>query len=284
VAHRIARHDLAAVALMRAGWIAVVAGVGLALAILGLLGSRPDDGLGPVARALALDRGSDLDARRAAAVGEAVGRCLARHGITDAPPAEPPPAVPDPELDPVAWAARWGFGITTASGWSPRDAIPPPAAGLAGPMVATCHEHAADEVYGLRERLLATLGPALTRLGAAIDADPATLAADRSWVACASAAVRAADPTLPVPSSPGRLDALRTWFVTRGDSRPEPSIIALERRVAVGIARCDRDHVTARRRAAEPHERAFVREHASLLARIGAAIRLAEAAYPSAPP
>ena len=96
--------------------------------------------------------------------------------------------------------------------------------------------------------------------------------------------MRAADPTLPVPSSPGRLDALRTWFAMRGHSWPGPSIIALERRVAVGIARCDRDHVTARRRAAEPHERAFVREHAAVLARIGAAIRLAEAAYPPARP
>ena len=270
---------------MRAGWFALIVGLvvggGLAMAIVAPA-APPDDGLGPVLEALDLERGRELDARRAAAVAEAAERCLAAAGVRATVPVEPPPAIPDADLDPVAWAERWGFGITTAAG--------APASGEAtvetGPLDALgrrCRNQAADAVYGLRDRLLAPLRPALAMLGATIDADPASRAADAAWVACAKTATAGVAPPLPAPPAPGRLDAVRTWFVGRA-ARRDPADIVLERRVAAAIARCDLARVDARRTAAAPHERAFVDAHGDDLARIGAAIRTVEAAYPDASP
>jgi hypothetical protein len=95
--------------------------------------------------------------------------------------------------------------------------------------------------------------------------------------------MRHEDPGLPRPVRPGHLDGLRAWFAARAAPPPSPEVLALERRVAAAVARCDVALVADRRRAADPHERAFVREHAAALRRIGAAIRDAEAAYPPAP-
>jgi hypothetical protein len=80
------------------------------------------------------------------------------------------------------------------------------------------------------------------------------------------------------------LDALRAWFAARAVTTVDAGVVALEQRVGVAIARCDLDLAASRRRAAEPHERAFVREHADALTRIGATIRAAEAAYPTTGP
>jgi hypothetical protein len=265
---------------MRAAWVALIAGVALGVAVVAAV-PAPAGGLGPVARALALDHGPDLDARRAAAVAEAARHCLARDGISARPLPEPTPVIPDAELDPIAWAERWGFGITTASGWHGGTVVDlPVASDSAGPERAACQEEAALAVYGLRDRLLAPLRPALAALGASIDADPATVAADAAWTACVDPASAALDPPVAPPTEPGRLEAIRGWFAARAGPRPDPSIVALERRVAAAIARCDLAFVELRRRAADPHERAFVREHGPALRRIGAAIRAAEAAYP----
>jgi hypothetical protein len=268
---------------MRAGWWALIVGLLVGGGLVLLMTAPGDDGLGPVVRALRLERGPDLDARRAAAVAAATERCLAALGIRVTVPVQPPPPIPDPELDPVAWAERWGFGISTAGGWDtvPAPTTPPPPPDA---RERRCAEAAAEEVYGLRERLLAPLRPALKALGRAIDADAASGAADARWTACVADATTDADPDLPTAPAPGRLDALRAWFTARAQASPGASVVALERRVAAAIARCDLALADARRSAAEPHEQAFVRTYAVEIARIGAAIRAAEAAYPTAVP
>ena len=268
---------------MRAGWWALIVGLvvggALALAIATPI-AAPDHEQGPVLRALDLERGSALDARRAAAVADAAERCLAGHGVMADVPVEAPPSIPDADLDPVAWAERWGFGVATAAQLPPVG-VPAVAPAPLDGLERSCRDAAADEVYGLRDRLLAPLRPALEALGATIDADPASRAADAAWVDCARRATEEEVTDLPRPTAPGRLDVLRAWFAARSMD-PDPWLVALERRVAASIARCDVLRVEGRRSAAAPHERAFVRAQRDALARIGAAIRAAEATYPEA--
>ena len=63
----------------------------------------------------------DLDRRRADAVAILTTRCMAAHGLAWAARPELPRQIPDAELDPVAWAERWGFGVSTSVG-----AVAPP--------------------------------------------------------------------------------------------------------------------------------------------------------------
>src|SRR6185295_14624327 len=70
-----------------------------------------------VASVLSLDRpGEDLDRHHAEAVAALVVRCMAGRGLTWTPWVEPPPTVPDSDLDPAGWAGRWGFGVSTTVG------------------------------------------------------------------------------------------------------------------------------------------------------------------------
>ncbi len=251
--------------------------------------AAPPDGRGPVAAALDLAGGPALDARRAAAVADATGRCLADRGIVMAVPVDLPPPVPDAGLDPIAWAGRWGFGISTRAAEVGTTRVPD-----AGPRLDAaarsalfgdagrpgCQERARIEVYGLRDRLLAPLRPALEALGARIDADPGSRAADVAWVGCAGTVL---EPLagVPRPVRVGDLDPVRTWFAAQPGTA---ALQALERRVAAGIARCDLARVDARRHAAWPHEEAFVATHRERLAGIAVSIRAAEAAYPPTDP
>src|SRR4029453_5545274 len=108
------RHTVG-LASMRAAYAALILGIlsGLVLAT-GVLSGRGHTEASTIAGVLALDRpGEDLDRRRAEAVAALVARCMAGLGLTWTPWVEPTPTVPDAELDPAAWAARWGFGVST---------------------------------------------------------------------------------------------------------------------------------------------------------------------------
>ena len=245
-----------------------------------------------------------LDRRRAARWREVVAACMSARGHDYRPFVEPPPPIPDADLGPVAWAERWGFGISTALAPSPPAPVDPNLRRIAGAPAAErtrylgalfgtdgepgCHATATEAVHGLRQRALASLETSLAALATVIDADPIVMTAGDAWLTC----VRRVLPdgvSATAVRSPGDTDALRRWFAARvgidGGSEPgPPSIQAEERRVAASVARCDVALAAARAIGAGPHEAAFVRDHRLALARIGAAIRRAEAAYPPAEP
>lgn len=230
-------------------------------------------------------------------------------GMPYRPVPQPAPPIPDPGLGPVAWAERWGFGVTTSVGVRPvaevadpnaayAAALPPDAAvvyrtALFGTDGASgCHGAANEQVHGLRARLLAPLDADLAALGRAVDADAAMIAVRDSWSACIRPAADALAlagsdrdrdrlPDALIAAFAGRLRALRP------SSTGPPTLGALqafERRTAVRIARCEAAFAAGRAVVAAAHESRFVREHTAALAAIGRSIRDAEAALPDEPP
>ncbi len=290
---------------MRAAYTALVLGIvcGLGLAT-SVLSGRPDAVPGTVAGALAADvPGIDMDRRRAEAVAALVAACMTDHGVDWEPWVEPPPSVPDADLPPIHWAARWGFGVSTSAGQTAtvtpvdpnlrRQGVAPPDVrdtyrrALHGEGGAVgCQAAATTEVYGLRERLLAPMRPALLELDRRIAADPSARHLLASWQAC----VGSVAPDLP----PDRRTLAAQLIETYGSrtaslgsgTRSIAALAALqadERRVAGVLAQCDAAYDAERAVVAAPHEAAFVAANLPALERIGAAIRAAEAALPTVP-
>jgi hypothetical protein len=223
---------------------------------------------------------------------------MAALGLVYEPVPGPPPRIPDADLDPVAWSARWGFGVSTSAAWSRGQPDPDPnaayAAGLppalrdryhaalygnaAGP---GCHATATDEVLGLRQRVLAPLRPDLDALQREVEADPSVRAATTTWRRCIVEATGIADPER--ASLGARLiERFAARLATPGIARS--ALQAEERRVATGVARCESEFSATQARAAAPHEARFVRRHWPRLRAIGQVIRDAEAALPTSPP
>lgn len=261
-----------------------------------------------VRAALGLD-GPDapgLAERQARAVASATAACMERAGLTYVAVPDPPPTIPDPTLEPVAWAERWGFGVSTSVGTAGATAVADPnaahAASLAGAAADAyrtalfgrdgaggCHGSANAAVHGLRERLLAPLRSELLALEAAIEADPGLVAARAAWRACVARATAslALAPSLltrdRLPSS--LLEAFeRRARSAAGDPRALAGVQGQERRVAAAVARCEGRFAEDRSIVARPHEARFLRQHGTALRRIGRAIRDAEAALPGVPP
>jgi hypothetical protein len=258
-----------------------------------------------VADALAIEPpGPALDRRRAEATAVLVAACMAGHGMPWEPVPEPPPAVPDPDLSPVDWARRWGFGVSTMIGRPEQDpardpnlasiaAAPPDErdayrrALLGDASSPGCHATASTSVYGLRDRLLAPLRMSLQALDARIAADPAAARAVAGWRTCVGPV--AADLAADRRTLPGALlerFASRSAAIGRGIGGLVglAALQADERRVATVLARCEVEFTEARAVAAARHEAAFVDERRDTLASIGAAIRAAESALPTMPP
>ena len=178
--------------------LGLAGGVGLATAVLSAAPDRPTT----VAAALGLDRADPaLDGRRAEAVAILIADCMRRPGLQWTAVPEPAPAVPDGSLDPVAWARRWGFGLSTMVGSrsdpasvdanvAPLEAEDPSVreayrrALHGGDGSPGCHATATDAVFGARDRLLAPLRPGLDALDARIAADPETQRAVATWRTC----------------------------------------------------------------------------------------------------
>jgi hypothetical protein len=305
VARRIA-HDDPVVVAVRAAYAALILGItgGIWLATMVL----PDAAVhrpATVADALAVDpAGPALDRRRAEATAVLVAACMAGHGMRWEPIPEPPPAMPDPDLGPIDWARRWGFGVSTmvelpeqivgrdpnlasvaAVPQDERDAYLRALHGDAS--AAGCQATASASVYGLRDRLLAPLRPALQALDARIAADPAAARVVAAWRTCVGpvAAGLAADRrTLPaalLQRFAGRAAAIGRGI---GGLVGLAALQADERRVATAVASCEVEFTEARAAAAAQHEAAFVDEHRDTLVSIGAAIRSAESALPTMPP
>jgi hypothetical protein len=207
--------------------------------------------------------------------------------------------VPDEALDPVAWAARWGFGISTAVDAPPSAPLQDPnaayAAGLAAEQRrayadalhgaagrAGCAARATREVMDVRTRALEPLEGELGALEAAIDADPASTTMTAAWRGCVSSlGVPAPERgTLSIRLIERYASRLRALDGRAGLARLQ----ADERRAGTQAARCDVAFVVGRASVAAPYERAFVVRHRDELDRIGAAIRSAEAAWPTIPP
>ena len=286
--------------------LAMLGSIGLGMVVTSAMGPTPTT----VRSALGLD-GADppgLDRRRAEAVERVVAACMARQGFPYHPVADPGPAIPDAELDPIAWAERWGFGVSTAIGWTqaapslrdPNVALaerlgPAEAQRYRAALIGTegqdggCRAAGADTIHGLRQRLLAPLSQPLSALQAAIDRDPRTRTVRTAWVACIRRAadtigIRAGDRTRD-RLVPVALDVLarRLAALAPDDETGLARLQAAERRSAVSIARCESSYAAGRAAVAEPYEAAFVRAHRADLRRIGAAIRAAEAALPNLP-
>jgi hypothetical protein len=297
VALGLVRHTVG-LASMRAAYAALILGFlsGLVLAT-GVLSGRGHTEASTVAGVLALHRtGADLDRRHAEAVAALVARCMAGRGLPWTPWVEPPPTVPDAELDPTAWAVRWGLGVSTTVGRpEPEPASDPNLASIAATSPADreryrealdgrggCRTAATDSVYGIRDRALAPLQESLRDLEARIAASPAAVQAKETWRRCVEPV--AAGHTL----DPRTLQSnLREWFVQRLMALGHiGGLVALqvdERRVATVLAECDARYEQARVDAAEPFEAAFLGVHRTTLEAIGAAIRSAEAALPTVP-
>jgi hypothetical protein len=259
-----------------------------------------------VVAALGLDDdGRDIDARRSEAVAVLVARCMQAHGFMWEPWVEPPPTVPDADLEPIEWAERWGFGVSTFVGRLPEtQARDPNRIGLASLPLAHqkrfrntlygtgesdpgCLRSANDAVYGLRDRLLSPLRPALADLDARIAADPGAVRALDAWRACVASIAGGVVPERP---------AFAQRLIARFDARVQglgstpasmAGLFALqtdERRVAAILAGCEAAFARIREQVAAPFEAAFVAHHRDGLASVGAAIRDAEAALPTLQP
>lgn len=277
--------------------IGLIGGLWLATTVLSTTVARPRT----VAEALALDPGgSELDGRRATAVAVLTAACMRQLGFDWRPVPEPPPDVPDAELDPVAWADRWGFGVTTIRDRPPTsapdpnlDALAEAPAGIQARLRAAlfgqerrpgCQQTARDAVYGLRDRLLQPMRHELDALADAVAADPALGLVLASWQGCVapiSGGLTIDRRTLP--------RALIERFRARvaGSSSGSDVLNDLqrdERTVAGTLARCETDYVASRARVAARYEAAFLTTHGATLAQLGAAIRAAEAALPTMPP
>jgi hypothetical protein len=232
------------------------------------------------------------------AVAALTAACMRRHGLDWAAVPEPVPSIPDANLDPTAWADRWGFGIATMAG-VPATSAPPdanlealermPAAAQAVVRAALhgtasdpgCVEQATQEVYGLRTRALAPLRPVLEELSASIDADPWVVAAVATWRGCVAhvsrglAAERRTLAGALVERAVARLDDVRAGRADLG------SVQRQERQDAGMLARCEAAFTDARGRVAQRYEAPFVARYRAQLESIGVAIRAAEAAWPS---
>ena len=286
---------------MRAAYAALVLGLlgGVGLTTVVLSGVRPPPAT--VAAALALDEGPGLDARRAVAVAGLITTCMRQHGIVWHAVPEPVPSIPDSSLDPVAWADRWGFGVSTMAGSPMPSPVPDPdLAALVGmtprvqavvratlhgsPSGPGCVERATQEVYGLRERSLRPIREALVQLETTIDADPAARAAVARWRGCVNGV---SDGLASERSTLGAAlveRAVRRLGDVRAGTADLASVQRDERWTAGVLARCEQAFGEARTRIAARYEAAFVARYGDRLAAIGTAIRSAEAAWPSAAP
>jgi hypothetical protein len=291
---------------VRAGYLTfALAALGLLLVgtLVGLPAPRP----GSVTAVLGLDgrETPELERRRAFEVARRTASCMHSLGFAYDPVPEPPIAIPDAALDPIAWAARWGFGVTTSVRtlrdqehvdvnaaraerlpWDERERYRRALHGKGDD--PGCHGAATTAVYGMRERALATLRPHLAALERAIDADPAMDDVRAVWVECASAAIRPLASTTVTPDRERLPARILGWFAARLDAmrsaRDLANAQALERWVAVAIARCESAFGSRRTNVAAPHEAAFIRIHGAALARIGLVIRAAEDRLASLPP
>jgi len=277
--------------------LGLVAGLWLTTTVLSSVSHRPTT----VEQALGLGASTaELDARRAVAVAVLTAACMRNLGLRWQPVPEPPPAIPDPDLGPVAWAERWGFGVSTIP---PRPTEAADDANLGAtaampdglrsryrtalhgsPGQPGCQDTARASVYGLRDRLLRPLRTELDALEAALTADPGLGRAVAVWRGCVG---RVAD-GLPVdrrslPSALLQRFAARTADVEPGSPRLG-AIQEDERRVAGVLARCEATYADTRTLIAARYEAAFVARHEAALRAFGAAIAAAEAALPTLPP
>lgn len=290
---------------MRAAFAALVLGIIGGLAVATVVLTRPAGLPTTVAEALGLGEsdGPHLDARRAAGVAALTAACMARRGLSWRPVPEPPPAIRDPELDPVAWAERWGFGLSTMVGLPQAPGIPDP--GLAGLVGATdaeraryaaalyggpdregCQSEARTAVFGLRDRLLGPLRGALAALERAIESDRRVVPVMDAWRACVAGLAEAVGGRRPERGTFAL--ALMATFQERTvaalrDSSSLARLQADERRAATTLARCEMTLAEDRKVIEAEREAAFVAAHRHELAAIGAAIRAAEAALPLPP-
>lgn len=286
---------------MRAAYVALtlglVAGLWLTTTVLSSAGHRPTT----VEEALDLGPATaELDARRAVAVAALTTACMQSLGLRWQPVPEPPAEIPDPDLEPVAWAERWGFGVSTITA-RPATADSDPNLGAiatlpdglrsryrtalhGSPGQPGCLETARESVYGLRDRLLRPLRADLDALEAAVTADPRLGRAVAVWRGCVGRV--AGGLPLDRRSLPGALVqrfAARIASVEPGSPRLG-AIQEDERRVAGVLTRCEASYVDSRTLIAARYEPAFAARHEAALWAVGASIRTAEAALPTLPP
>lgn len=146
----------------------------------------------------------ELAAREERVVQHRIAACMGGLGLPYRESVEPPPGIPDADLGPSDWAAKWGFGVSTSVGV--LNATPPatdpnlayieslaPEPGAAyraalfgSDAVPGCNARANELVYGRHDRLLAGLAPDLARLEDKIARDARIVDADARWMACIS--------------------------------------------------------------------------------------------------
>jgi len=253
-------------------------------------------------------RASSLDRRRAVAVAQLTARCMLARGLPYATGPEDAPGIPDPDLGPVAWADRWGFGLSTSVDGpdiadAPPDEVPggmqapgPPsgarariAAALYGSDAVTgCLPLADLAVYGQMDRLLSPLAGDLATLRATERADPRSIAAARKRGDCLRSAGLDATDTASARAMAAigaRLDGLMTSGAPDDPTALQAlqALQADERHIAGVIARCDVAFVDAARPAIVDAEVVFVRDHLDALLAIRIARQLAEANLPPEP-
>jgi hypothetical protein len=288
---------------VRAGY----AVVGLTALVIGILwltrvDPPPERTVVTVEGALGLAGADDpgLERRRALAVAERTRACMARRGFEHAAVPEPPLIIPDAELDPIAWAERWGFGVATSVGAAHQSAGRPEVGASPGPspggaayrnalygddLDPGCHALATRSVYGIRERVLAPLRDDLAALADTIEGDAAMTPVRTAWRRCATDAVdglgleaaaieRVVLPSRLLATFAGRVAA------SAGDRAELRRVQAVERRVAVAVARCEAAFAAGRAAVAAPHEARFVARQRDALARARALIEAADAALP----
>ncbi len=282
-----------------------LAAVPVALAALAIAVSvGPWPGLPPVGVADYLgwrdERTPEHAAREARVVQRRIADCMAALGLTYREYVEPPPDIPDAELGPRDWAAKWGFGVSTSVGVvhatppaadpnlayidslasEPREAYRAALFGSDGR--PGCNAKANAAVYGRHDRLLTGLAADLADLETRIARDPRTVEADTGWMACVSSA--SFRPSSRERFGPEAIDLLtRRLEAIMGPPPGDPGfdrsalarLQALEIELAVRGFDCDEGVRPVSEAVRLEHEARFVEDHRAALDDIRAqAVRL----------
>jgi hypothetical protein len=239
--------------------------------------------------------------RRDEAVEAFTAACMRRAALPYTPWVPTAP-IPDADLDPVAWAERWGFGISTSLDPSAgvqadpdpnrvyADTLPPGArarydVALDGPAPGGCRRAANEGVRGLRDRLVAPLEDDLAAMRRAIAGDPAGFVAGQAWRRCvATAGIHGADRASTIPALMRGLATDLARLIASGPRTALTDLQDEERRLATAAARCEMAYASAMTAVRDVYERRFVAEHRTQLDRIREAVARSEAAWPALPP
>src|SRR5437773_3278274 len=230
---------------------------------------------------------------------ELVASCMASRGFTYRPRRDGPPQPPDPELAPVEWAEKWGFGIATSVGTSTdesleadpndsyiqslsgtqRNAFFTALRGAAEPAASSapegCLPLANDQVYGRYNSVLTPVSDALESIGPDIHQDSRVAPAIADWASCHVGAGLPRDhPERVAQRLASDVSTQLMAIMGPPPGRPDydraalSSLQASDKRVATAVAICSQRFQDAYRPIANEYESRWASLHADTLKQV----------------